>query len=105
SLAHTRDKILEYLREPLAQNRSKLQADIHDMEGATMERGAQILTLMKPPLDIPRGSERSPRMFELTLPGLANETDVRYLVQLPLEYDPLRHYPTIVSLPDSGIRP
>jgi pimeloyl-ACP methyl ester carboxylesterase len=103
SLAHARDKILEYLREPLAQNRSKQQADLHDMEGASIDRIAQILKLMKPPLDVPKDSERSPRMFELKLAGLANETDVRYLVQLPLEYDPLRHYPTIVTLPDSGI--
>ena len=103
SLAHARDKILEYLREPLAQNRSKLQADIHDMDGASIERIAQILKLMKPPLDVPKESEQAPRMFELKLAGLANETDVRYLVQLPLEYDPLRHYPTIVTLPDAGI--
>ena len=103
SLAHARDKILEYLREPLAQNRSKLQADIHDMDGASIERIAQILKLMKPPLDVPKESEQAPRMFELKLAGLANETDVRYLVQLPLEYDPLRHYPTVVTLPDAGI--
>jgi hypothetical protein len=105
SLAHARDKILEYLREPLAQKRSKDQADLHDMDGASIERIAQILKLMKPPLDVPKGSERSPRMFELKLPGLPNGTDVRYLVQLPLEYDPLRHYPTIVTLSDAGISP
>jgi pimeloyl-ACP methyl ester carboxylesterase len=60
---------------------------------------------MNPPLDGSKESERSPRMFELKLNGLAGETDVRYLVQLPLEYDPLRHYPTIVTMPDAGIKP
>jgi pimeloyl-ACP methyl ester carboxylesterase len=105
SLAHARDKILEYLREPLAQNRSKMEADLHDMEGASIERIAQILKLMKPPLDVSKDSERSPRMFELKLAGRANEADIRYAVQLPLEYDPLRHYPTIVTLPDAGVGP
>jgi pimeloyl-ACP methyl ester carboxylesterase len=105
SLADARNKILDYLREPLVQSRSKMQADLRDMEGATIDRVAQILKLMKPPLDVPKGSEASPRMFELTLAGLANEADVRYLVQLPLEYDPLRHYPTIVTLSDAGVGP
>ncbi len=105
SLAHARDTILEYLSEPLAQNRSRMQADLHDMEGASIDRVAQILKLMKPPLDVPEGNERSPRSFVLKLAGLPGETDVRYCVQLPPEYDPLRHYPTIVTLPDAGVRP
>ena len=70
-----------------------------------MDRVAQILKLMKPPLDIPKGSEVAPRTFELKLTGLPNEADFRYIVQLPLEYDPLRHYPTIITLGDSGVKP
>jgi hypothetical protein len=131
SLASARDMILKYLREPLAQNRSKLQADLHDMEGASIDRVAQILKLMKPPLEVSKdnvvaappnvvaglpteppgagsGDPRttgSPRMFELKVTGLPGEADARYVVQLPLEYDPLRHYPTIVTLPDAGVRP
>src|SRR4029077_16847246 len=31
--------------------------------------------------------------------------DVRYVVQLPPEYDPLRHYPTVLVLADVGGRP
>jgi pimeloyl-ACP methyl ester carboxylesterase len=105
SLAHARDKILEYLREPLAQSRSKMEADLHDMEGASIERIAQILKLMKPPFDVSKESQRSPRSFELKVAGRPGEADVNCLVQLPLEYDPLRHYPTIVALPDAGITP
>jgi pimeloyl-ACP methyl ester carboxylesterase len=105
SLAHARDTIVAYLREPLAQSRSKMEADLHDMEGATIDRVAQILKLMKPPLDVPKDSERSPRLFELKVAGLPGEADVRYLVQVPLEYDPLRHYPTIVTLADAGVGP
>jgi pimeloyl-ACP methyl ester carboxylesterase len=44
-------------------------------------------------------------MFDLKVTGLPGEADARYVVQLPLEYDPLRHDPTIVTLPDAGVRP
>ncbi len=105
SLARARDTIRAYLREPLAQNRSKMAADVHDMEGATIDRVAQILKLMKPPLDVAKTDERSPRLFEMKVAGLPGEADIRYLVQVPLEYDPLRHYPTIVTLADAGVTP
>jgi len=105
SLAHARDVILAYLREPLAQNRGKLASDLHDMEGASIERIAQMLKLMKPPLEATKQSERGPRMHELNVAGLPGEADGRYFVQLPPEYDPLRHYPTIVALADAGDTP
>ncbi len=105
SLAHARDVILAYLREPLAQNRGKLAADLRDMEGASIERIAQMLKLMKPPLEATKQSERGPRMHELKVAGLPGEADGRYFVQLPPEYDPLRHYPTIVTLADAGATP
>jgi pimeloyl-ACP methyl ester carboxylesterase len=105
SLAHVRDMIIAYLREPLAQNRAKTASEIHDIEGASIERVAQMLKLMKPPLEATKQSERGPRLHELTVTGMPGEADVRYLVQLPPEYDPLRHYPTIVTLADSGVKP
>ena len=44
-----------YLREPLAQNRAQdRRPSLHDMEGASIERIAQMLKLMKPPLDVPK---------------------------------------------------
>jgi pimeloyl-ACP methyl ester carboxylesterase len=75
------------------------------MEGATIERIAQILKLMKPPLDIAKTDERGPRVYERVLAGLPGKSDVRYVIQLPLVYDPLRHYPVIVTLPDVGVTP
>jgi pimeloyl-ACP methyl ester carboxylesterase len=105
SLAHVRDKIVAYLRDPLAQNRSKIASELRDTEGATLERVAQILKLMKPPLEVPKNSERASRLHELTVTGRADEGDSRCLIQLPPEYDPLRHYPTIVTMPDAGVLP
>ncbi len=105
SLAHARDTILAYLREPLAQNRVRMASDVHDMEGASIDRIAQMLKLMKPPFEATKQTERGPGLHELKVTGLPGEADVRYLVQLPPEYDPLRHYPTIVTLADAGSGP
>mgnify|MGYP001243328488 CR=1 FL=1 len=105
SLAHVRDYVRDYLRDPLPQNRSAHAAELRDMEGATVERVAQILKLMKPPIETPKEAERGPGQYELTVPGLADEPDFRYVVQLPPEYDPLRRYPTIVVLADAGVSP
>jgi pimeloyl-ACP methyl ester carboxylesterase len=103
SLAQVREKIRAYLREPLAANRPELANELHDMESATIERVAQILKLMKPPIDVPKDAVRGPGLYELTVRGLTGESDSRYFIQLPPEYDPLRHYPTIVTLADAGV--
>jgi pimeloyl-ACP methyl ester carboxylesterase len=133
SLAGVRDKVRQYLREPAAADRSKIAAELLDTEGATIERVAQILKLMKPPLDVPptvslplppgegRGEgalaeDNTPSPYPLppgeglethglTVPGLPGEEDVRYVVQLPPEYNPLRRYGTIVSLPGADASP
>lgn len=105
SLANVRDYVCKYLRDPLAPNRSTFAAELRDMEGATVERVAQILKLMKPPIETPNEFEERPGQFELQVAGLTDESDFRYIVQLPPEYDPLRHYPTIVALSDSGVAP
>jgi hypothetical protein len=105
SLARVRDEVRKYLSDPLPQNRSTAAAELRDMEGATVERVAQILKLMKPPMETSKDAERGPGQYELTVPGVADETDCRYVVQLPPEYDPLRAYPTIVALPDEGVLP
>ncbi len=105
SLMEIRDLVLEYLREDQAVRRARLLADIRDLEGGTPERVAQILKLIKPPEAIPEGSERSPRFYELGVELAAPSGPVRYLVQLPPDYDPLRSYPTIVTLHGHGYSP
>jgi pimeloyl-ACP methyl ester carboxylesterase len=105
SLARVRDMVRQYLGEGDAQIRSQLAAELRDMEEATVERVAEILKLMKPPMAASKQSERGPGLFELSSRGMTGENDGRYLVQLPPEYDPLRHYPTIVALSDAGVTP
>jgi hypothetical protein len=105
SLATVRDFVRAYLHEPLGPNRLQLASELRDMEGATVERVAQILKLMKPPLVVPKEAERGPRLYEFEVAGLTDESDLQYFVQLPPEYDPLRHYPTIVTLADADVSP
>ena len=59
SLAGVRDKVREYLRDPNQASRNQIAAELRDMEGASVERVAQILKLMKPPLDAPSVGEAS----------------------------------------------
>jgi pimeloyl-ACP methyl ester carboxylesterase len=109
TLAHVRDLVLQFLREPNAEKRFPIMAELVDTEAASVERVAQILKLMKPPLTTPKDAEPPtgypPRMFELSVAGLPGESDTGYLVQLPPEYDPLRHYPAIVTLADVTASP
>lgn len=105
SLAEVRGRVLAYLRNGNGPQRSEQLSGLMAMEGATVERIAQMLKLMKPPIDVPKDAARGEGTFELMVPGLAGQSDVRYVVQLPPEYDPLRHYPTIVTLGDAGVTP
>lgn len=104
TLVAIRGKVLEYLRESEAARRAQLLAEMQDMEGASVERVAQLLSLMKPPEPLPAKSERSPGCHELAV-AIPETGDVRYLVQLPPEYDPLRSYPTIIALHGAGYPP
>jgi hypothetical protein len=105
SLAQVRNIVRDYLSEPLAAERAKILAALSDQAGATVPRVAQLLKLMKPPLDVPEDTRRGPGLYELTVRGLAGDADSGYLVQLPPEYDPLRRYPVIVALADAGVPP
>ena len=105
SLARARDQIIRYLSEPLVQSRGQMSSELMSMEGASIERIAQILKLMKPPLAATPQHQRGPGMYEFKIDGLPDELDARYVIQLPPEYDPLRHYPTVLALPDAGATP
>jgi len=102
SLLQVRNKVVEYLREPEAASRTKILAEIRDLEGGTPERVAQLLKLVKPPQPLPEGSERGVGYYEIGVELPAPGGLVRYYVQLPPGYDPLRSYPTILTLNGPG---
>jgi hypothetical protein len=105
SLSQVRNLVRDYLREPMAAGRSAILGELADQPAATVPRVAQLLKLMKPPLDVPDDARIGPGLYQFSIPGLPDEKEVRYRIQLPPEYDPLRRYPLIVALADSGVDP
>ena len=98
SLITIREGVVKYLREPMEHLRIEIMDSIATMKGAEVEKVAELLAHIQPPWDIPEGAEREFGTFELTAVGRTEHGNFRYLVQLPPEYDPYRHYPTIVAL-------
>ncbi|WP_197529006.1 carboxylesterase family protein [Aeoliella mucimassa] len=105
SLMQVRNKVVEYLREDQAARRAQILHDINELEGGTPERVAEILKLIKPPEPLPEDAKKGIRFFDMHLELPAPSGPARYLVQLPPDYDPLRHYPTILTLNGHGYRP
>ncbi len=103
SLWKVRSLVREYLCEPVKLSRARIFAQLRSQEAAVPGLVAGLLARMKPPLDPPEPvSPNRPGFYNLEVPGLAKEPPVRYLVQLPPEYDPHRSYPTILTLRGAG---
>ncbi len=105
SLVDTRDAVRAYLRSSSQVERDEALKRLKYLDGATLENVAQILATMKPPLDIELPDEGVPGLLERSIPGLGNEPEFRYFVQLPPEYDPTRRYPCIVTLHGASSTP
>ncbi|MHC4401460.1 MAG: tetratricopeptide repeat protein, partial [Planctomycetota bacterium] len=122
SVFEVRDLVLQYLNAKDALSRAEILKQFYAQEGGTPQMVAHLLAHMKPPLGVPSSSlageapaEESPGetpqvaakpgFFELEVIGLPNAPPVRYVVQLPPEYDPYRRYPAILTLPGAGRTP
>jgi predicted esterase len=51
------------------------------------------------------GATSTPGLFEFVVPGLAEDPEIKYWVQLPPEYSPYRRYPCIVTLNGGNTSP
>ena len=100
SVYDVRRLVRQYLNEPAKLSREGIFARFQSEEGATPALVAKLLAHMKPPIDTPPGEK--PGYFELEVAGLSKEPPVRYVVQLPPEYDPYRLYPTVLTLHGTG---
>ena len=107
-LFEVRNLVRDYLRTtPVEiQKRQEILEELNQLEGSSPEFLAKLIAHMDPPLDPPQPSPEDPipGLFRLTVP-MGDESPLSYLVQLPPEYDPLRRYPTIVSLHDANTTP
>ncbi|WP_145061193.1 peptidase [Adhaeretor mobilis] len=103
SLVKIRDGVIRYLREPLAHERSTIVDNLRSLEGASVDRVARLLSMIKPPLHDnelvkPPSAENGFGSLSLAAPGQTEDGDFQYLIQLPPEYDPHLRYPTIIAL-------
>lgn len=103
SLVEVRGLVREYINDAQKLNRQRIVQSLGGLEGADPEHVARLLAHMKPPLETP--TPELPGFYELSVPGLENEPPVPYYVQLPPAYDPLRRYPTVVTLHGGNTSP
>ena len=95
SAAHVRDLLRDYLRSDDAAARQALRDQVADEEAGDAATIASLARQMRPPLDPPEPT--APGLHEFEFTGSDGQS-VTCLVQVPPEYDPLRRYPTVVSL-------
>lgn len=103
SAARVRSLVRDYLKTADEPARRRLLDMLANEEAFAPAIVAALARNMRPPLDPP--AETMPGLHEITVPGLPGQGDVRCLVQLPPEYDPLRPCPAIVTLHASWSTP
>ncbi|MFO0904182.1 MAG: peptidase [Pirellulales bacterium] len=109
SLAEVRDLVGKYLRAKTPADRAEILRRMQSLEGASPANVAKLLSQMKPPLESELegcADEKLPGLFKVSIPGIAEQAEFTYHVQLPPQYDPYRRYPCIVTLgnPSLGAR-
>jgi len=101
SAARLRNLLVAYLREPDRPTREEILGRMRREEAFDAATLAALAAAMRPP--VPPPPPVTEGLHELVVPGPDGE--IRCLVQLPPEYDPLRRYPAVVSLHASWSTP
>ena len=102
SVYDVRSLVRQYLNANDRLTQARILKQFYSQEGATPELVAKLIANMKPPVETPSQAELKPGFYELEVPALGNSPPVKYQVQLPPEYNPLRRYPTILTLHGAG---
>lgn len=103
SLLETRRLIRDYLLSTNENQRQGILTKLKTLESGNAKYVAAILALMPPPLPLPERVENDPAgLYRVELPDGEGKS-IRYLIQLPPEYDPNRKYPCVVALQSFGI--
>ena len=106
SLAEVRELVRKYLRVKTPGERAEVLEELRSKEGATPANVARLLAQMKPPLEIDleaTADAEIPGLHTLSVPGISEQADFTYHVQLPPEYDPYRRYPCILTLGNASL--
>lgn len=101
STVRLRALLVGYLREPDRPARGEMLERMRREEAFDATTLAALAAGMRPP--VPPPPPVAEGLYELVAPG--PDGDIRCLVHLPPEYDPLRRYPAVVSLHASWSTP
>jgi len=102
SLFTVRNKVRDYLEEPIKPKRDEILESLKAEEGGTVDYVTHLVANMLPTRKLPEAEAGTPGFYELSVPGPPDEPPITYYVQLPPEYDPHRLYPTVLSLHGAG---
>ncbi len=105
SLVQVRAVVRDYLRSENEIEREEILRRLGELEGSSPANLAKIIATMKPPIDTQIPTEGVPGLLELVIPGIGEEPEFKYYVQVPREYDPSRRYPCIVTMHGAGSSP
>lgn len=105
SLVEVRKAVRKYLVADSDIERQDILRRLQELEGGTPSNVAKIIATMKPPVETQLPQEGVPGLLELAIPGIGDEPEFKYYIQLPPEYDPSRRYPCIVTLHGSAVGP
>jgi predicted esterase len=99
-------KVADYLAEPMRVKRTSMLPKIMSEAAAQPNMIAAMAARMRPPYALPEVvDEATPGFYKVEVDVAQDQPSATYFVQLPPEYDPLRHYPMIVSLHAIGMDP
>jgi predicted esterase len=108
SIGQVRDLVREYLTSATPEERAEILNKLKGLEGSSPPYLARIVAHMKPPREVPEREDEEaaiPGLYEITVPGVKDDIEFSYTLQLPPEYDPYRRYPCIVTLHAAGTTP
>ena len=108
SLFQVRDLIVSYLKDANPVTHEQILRQLKNFDSSDPETIASILAQMKPPQHetaVEGYTGEKPITFEVTIPGTKARPapeSFRVAVHLPIEYDPYRRYPLLITLPNTG---
>lgn len=109
SLIETRNEAVKYLQATRKHERELIMDKIKTLEGGAPKYLALLIGHMKPPVvTLPQGDAdvvadaETPGLYQITIPGIADQATFKYHVQLPPEYHPLHRYPCVLTLNGAG---
>ncbi|MEX0818907.1 MAG: peptidase [Pirellulaceae bacterium] len=102
SLFEVRNEVTKYLNSKRPHERDDILERIRSLEGGSPSYVARLIAQMKPPIPTEATELDTPGLYELTVPGIEQQAEFSYLIQLPPEYNPYRRYPCVVTLNGAG---